>query len=138
MRFLVVLLESSLQRVKDRFWFMVFRPTKQKLWNSKVFMNLKIELNYLLFYKTITFMLHIQSPQKKPFKSFVHKAFYSYQETQGTLVCMKNRTSHTTAKPLHSFQCENYEFLIFFKLKFKKILLFLFDSGNSRKYTNML
>jgi len=47
------------------------------------FMNWKIELYYLLFWKIHNF--HIACPnamKQRPLHTFVHKTFYSYQESR--------------------------------------------------------
>jgi len=47
----LVLLKSSSQKGVHRLCFVAFESTVWKLWNLKVFMNLEIELKYLLFWK---------------------------------------------------------------------------------------
>jgi len=69
----------------------------ENYWISKVFMNRKIELNYLLVWKIHNFC--IASPNTTKQSMCIPLCIE-------ISICTKNATSHSTRKPLHSFYCE--------------------------------
>jgi len=114
----LVPLESSLQGGVHRLCFVVFGLIVWKLLNLKVLMNLKTELNYILYWKNHNF--HVSCPnatKQSPCTPLYIKLS----------IHIKNTNSHTTTKLLHLCVHNKYWIAKLFQIqKFKKYIYFYF------------